>query len=293
MSRVPGACMSMLALFAALASVAHAQVADRYGPTAPAYDAAQIPAAAVLAGAPVRMLTWPGKVTPAPAAMAPPQGWAPASAPVEAFPRPRFSAPAAPQSQTALASVAPAPPAYLPATPVYRPAKELKPLSETQSTPASAGGPHYGLVQAFPTTSRAPQTAAAPTIYDDAAPPPAGMAQRLSPPDPARAEQATVRQGPSVQTAAVAPVDPAHPGWAPPRRPWAQAADQGVRFYSLHRQYGVTPDPAPIPPQFFAATADLGEPAGPMSRTVAGAGAAAQAARAAQAAAADTSSSQP
>ena len=37
-----------------------------------------------------------------------------------------------------------------------------------------------------------------------------------------------------------------------------------MRFYSVHRQYGLQPDPPPIPPQFFAATADLSEPPGPL-----------------------------
>ncbi len=38
----------------------------------------------------------------------------------------------------------------------------------------------------------------------------------------------------------------------------------GVRFYSVHRAFGMKPDPAPIPPQFFTATADLADPPGPL-----------------------------
>jgi len=47
--------------------------------------------------------------------------------------------------------------------------------------------------------------------------------------------------------------------------PTAAAANDGetARFYSLHRQYGLTPDPDPIPPQFFTQTADLSDPPGP------------------------------
>ncbi len=47
--------------------------------------------------------------------------------------------------------------------------------------------------------------------------------------------------------------------------PAQTAAKDGetARFYSLHRQYGLTPDPDPIPPQFFTQTADLSTPPGP------------------------------
>jgi hypothetical protein len=62
---------------------------------------------------------------------------------------------------------------------------------------------------------------------------------------------------------------------ATPPRPPANPAqgDERVHFYSLHRQYGLQPDPAPIPPQFFSNTADLSEPPGPIpaQRLVSGA----------------------
>ena len=60
------------------------------------------------------------------------------------------------------------------------------------------------------------------------------------------------------------------PGAPPPATtslsgPLASAAPapavQHARLYSVHRAYGMQPDPAPIPPQFFAQTADLSEPA--------------------------------
>jgi hypothetical protein len=52
---------------------------------------------------------------------------------------------------------------------------------------------------------------------------------------------------------------------APSAAPTASAAGAGetARFYSVHRQYGLTPDPDPIPPQFFSRTADLSDPPGP------------------------------
>ena len=40
--------------------------------------------------------------------------------------------------------------------------------------------------------------------------------------------------------------------------------DHSVRFYSVHRAFGIQPDPAPIPPQFFTATADLAAAPGPL-----------------------------
>ncbi len=281
MSRVWGACISMAALCVVLASAARAQVADRYGPTAPAYDTSTAPApgSAVLAGAPIRMLSWPGKVTPAPAAMTPPQDQAPALRPALAFAPPTPWTAPAPRPRTA-------PPVVAAAPPVYPQARYVPPAVEAPP-PAASGAPHYGLVQAFARPSV--PTQAAPTLYDDAPAPSARMTSRQAAADPRAGQPAPASPAPSVQTASIVPADPAHPGWAPPRRPWSQAGDQSVRFYSLHRQYGVPPDPAPIPPQFFAATADLSAPAGPSPRNVSGAGTAAQAARAAQAEGADTS----
>ncbi len=46
----------------------------------------------------------------------------------------------------------------------------------------------------------------------------------------------------------------------------AQAASgQPPRFYSLHREFGLAPDPAPapLPTQFFSPSADLAEPPPP------------------------------
>ena len=46
--------------------------------------------------------------------------------------------------------------------------------------------------------------------------------------------------------------------------PAERAQADGVHFYSVHRPFGLQPDPAPIPPQFFTATADLSDPPGPL-----------------------------
>ncbi|MDR3508309.1 MAG: hypothetical protein P4L64_10470 [Caulobacteraceae bacterium] len=46
-----------------------------------------------------------------------------------------------------------------------------------------------------------------------------------------------------------------------------QQTGEPPRFYSVHRQYGVTPDPIPLPAQFFAdaGNADLAEPPPPVT----------------------------
>jgi len=84
-------------------------------------------------------------------------------------------------------------------------------------------------LQAYPPAAPTPRTVAAlPTsIY---APPPSSLTQAATPAAPAQA-----------------------------------AAGQPPRFYSLHREFGLTPDPAiaPLPTQFFAASADLAEPPPP------------------------------
>ena len=61
--------------------------------------------------------------------------------------------------------------------------------------------------------------------------------------------------------------------YAPPPSPLSQpaastqtaAAGQPARFYSLHREFGLAPDPAPapLPTQFFTPSADLAEPPPP------------------------------
>ena len=49
-------------------------------------------------------------------------------------------------------------------------------------------------------------------------------------------------------------------GSAAQRYGYDATQDHTVRFYSVHRAFGLQPDPAPIPPQFFTATADLAAP---------------------------------
>ena len=49
----------------------------------------------------------------------------------------------------------------------------------------------------------------------------------------------------------------------PPTRTSGSAQGDGPRLYSLHRDYGMAPDPIPLAPQFFGPTADLTAPETP------------------------------
>jgi hypothetical protein len=55
----------------------------------------------------------------------------------------------------------------------------------------------------------------------------------------------------------------AETGPSPPPPPARRAAARagGPRFYSVHRDYGLEPDPIPLAPQVFGPTADLSAPA--------------------------------
>lgn len=254
---------------------AHAQTLDRYGgstaayaPSAaapapypqPAYAAAATqpapyPAAAYASGpytpasyapqsaavAGLRMLTWPGKDAPV---APPPPGWAP---PAQAYaPAIRF-APAPPASPYVPAA------ATLPSSGgVQPPTTVLRPVQVQPAGPTGAPGV-YGLVSA------AARTPAPTSIYSDApaAAPPGPSAQaRFQGEGPGRAAQ---QAAPRAQVAAQA--QPLTPGQMADRLP---PPDQTrSRLYSLHREYGMTPDPAPIPPVFFGATADLSAPETP------------------------------
>ena len=68
----------------------------------------------------------------------------------------------------------------------------------------------------------------------------------------------------AVQTVEPTIYDPPSPQVAVPApAPVETAQNSGYgkpRLYSVHREYGLQPDPTPIPPQFFGPTADLSEP---------------------------------
>jgi hypothetical protein len=84
----------------------------------------------------------------------------------------------------------------------------------------------------------------------------------LPPPSPLTAQ--------ALPTSIYAPAPPPSPLMAAQQPAQTMAAPepppgQPPRLYSLHREYGLTPDPAPalLPTQFFTPTADLAEPPPP------------------------------
>ena len=282
---------------AAVALPAVAQ--DRYGPSA--YPVAgATPGVVPPSGSPSvlrgRMLSWPGKqvqaayAPPTPArAYAPqeyashgyaPRGYVPSAYPTaagapRAYSPPAFSAsPYAqrryPGSTTARQPYAPParmrqayadrPAAAYPAQPraYASPAYAARAATQAPSPdgwrPVFANAPVRAPMQQqpaepAPTLSGAPAGAAAlPTsIYTPAAAPEMTPAQRAA------------AAAPPLRTASAA-----H------RYGYDPTEDHQVRFYSVHRPFGLQPDAAPIPPQFFTATADLSEPPGPLptDRTV-------------------------
>jgi hypothetical protein len=230
----------MMAAAVQLAAVAASHAQDRYGPASPAAVQA---AEAAPAATPARphFLSWPGKAAPTNAAgAAPVAGAAPAQAA---------------KPQNALAN-----PGY-------------KTLSSYRAIPARADSARAPLHPLYAHTSFAPTkipspAAAAPVL---AGTPQAAPTSIYAPAPP--------RQAATAASAAVSPSAQAAPQAAaqaaPPAAARAVAGDQKVRFYSLHRQYGLQPDPAPIPPQFFSTSADLAEPPGPIptQRLTSGSGA--------------------
>lgn len=168
---------------------------------------------------------------------------------------------------TAAAPQSPPQPAPAAWSPPRAPALALAPQrAAEQRAPsrreaASRMGPQRALPRSIytpaPTQSAAVEPAPAPTVQQAVAAPR---------PTPSQAAQD------GTQAAA-----PRMPG--PPR--FAVQGSSGVRHYSVHREFGMAPDPTPIPPQFFTATADLSSgdvaeanplPRTPPTQTGAGAG---------------------
>jgi len=187
------------------------------------------------------MLSWPGKTAATPPQLAAPSPGSPAHG-YESQMRPP---PYAFTGQAYRSAEPWANQASLAAAPPYPAPARSTPVAPGQATQARVYGappiaPWYQRYAAAAGASAVPSTAArggAPqSIYDPPASPP-----------PIRGGSAT---GPSVSAPSV---------------PVSSAANDGetARFYSVHRQYGLTPDPDPIPPQFFTRTADLSDPVGP------------------------------
>jgi hypothetical protein len=105
---------------------------------------------------------------------------------------------------------------------------------------------------------------------------------------PGKTTAATPSEVPAPAPALAEPMTPPAPrsaaAAAPPTNLYAAAQSQGQapRRYSVHREFGVAPDPTPLPPQFFAGgpAADMAAPPLEISRSPAGPAANAAAIRA-------------
>jgi len=149
---------------------------------------------------------------------------------------------------------------------------------KTEAPPQQVGGAYTGYRSAYAAPTYAP-AAYAPPVYAPPAAymPPAAADPSNAPPPRGWTFVAPIGAGPqgSPASTGVAPssiYDPPPPMRASAAAPPAaaqtaqndaqgDAGATGPRHYSVHRDYGIEPDPIPLPPQFFGATADLTQPA--------------------------------
>jgi hypothetical protein len=260
--------LTLAAASCAAAAPALAQV-DRYGGYG-AYPIQQgVPAP------PARVLSWPGKTIPAPA-MTPPQangygyGRYVQAAPAygaQLQPAPYAQGRGAPPPPYVAQRRATMYPTAYPAAPqpTYAPAPQAQPAPAPQMAPPpqamqmrpaypvpAPGQPYYALPPA-PQPAQG-STATAPSgVY-----PPNTVPPQLAYPIAPASAQPLVGQAPptsiyapppQVQPSAAAhevanPTDPR----LPQRVAMNAAPAQGARFYSLHREFGLEPDPTPAPP---------------------------------------------
>lgn len=254
-------CRYALVALALTAGAARAQTAlDRYGGGATYPTPTPQPAQ--------KFLNWPGKVAPAyerptyaapayvlPTPQAyprtvllngPPQGYQPQGAPPAGY-APQAYAPQAyvivgqpPMAQVpqVYGQQAYAPASYLPqavAPPVTNPAAAV-----------AAPPPVSYTAQANGAANLAPAQAPAPLLQAEAQAEAAAAGPAL--PQSIYAPRSDTAQASLAQTGADA---------APPPQP---AGPGGARYYSVHRDYGLSPDPIPLPPEAFGPTADLTQP---------------------------------
>lgn len=249
----------MLAVLAApCAAMGLAQAAqaapDRYG--APVYSPPEDEQVA-----PVTYLNWPGK-TPAP-----PQVAAPAP--------PAQTEPLAPLTLAGGPASAPVAAPYAKAS--VQPVSRLRLQTDTraaqigrllrQAEPIGSGRPVRS-VRVVRHGSHVTRIIRVVQVVHETAPSAVPMA-----PEPAAAAPSPVRQPARVSEAQPAPV-PAAP--ASPQPAAVAANGLAPRFYSVHRQFGVQPDPIPLPAQFFGDTpaTDLAAPPPPLPpRVILGQGA--------------------
>ena len=78
------------------------------------------------------------------------------------------------------------------------------------------------------------------------------------------AEAEAAAAGPALPNSIYAPPPPSQTAAAPPPQP---VGPNSARFYSVHRDYGLTPDAIPVAPEVFGPTADLTQPETPDAPT--------------------------
>ena len=154
-----------------------------------------------------------------------------------------------PQAPVSLATIQLAADAPLLTWPGKTPAPDLGPAPDLAPTPAPAPPP----AEPAPPPAPPPAPVVAPVSLAPAPTPPIA---RAAPPTPAPTPQ-------------VAPAAPAAQASAP-ARPWnATGAGLPAHIYSVAREFGLRPDPdpAPLPPQFFADQpgSDLAAPPPPLN----------------------------
>ena len=144
---------------------------------------------------------------------------------------------------------APRPRLAAPAAPVAAPSHRIW-------NPEAVAQPALAPMRAAPPAAAVQRTAALPSSIYAPAPP--------SPPAPAAAPQPPAPTPPPVMQQARAAARPMTQANSP-----SDGDYQPPHFYSLYREYGQSPDPIPLNPQFFAAsTPDLAQPPPPVPHTV-------------------------
>ena len=242
---------------AAGAARAQAVSMDRYGGGASAgYAAGPYRAYSPPAGAPARR---------APTPYPPPAATARYATAADAGLRTRFLTWSGKAEATA-----PTPPArpvaYVPTPYVPTPNAAYRPYAPPPAPVARAA---YAPPQPEPAQTDAAATPMQPAMPGPPLHPP-GYRTAYAAPAPVQAPQPTYAFAPPPVSARALPTSvyadagpsiPAAAASAYTSQPGAPTST--ARLYSVHRDFGMTPDPAPIPPQFFAATADLSAPETP------------------------------
>jgi hypothetical protein len=230
-------------------------------------------------------LRWPGKTQPAepaqPAVQPPapqpepqfqPEAVAPRTAP-QPQPQPQPQAMAAPVAAPAISAPVPIPPlaAATPAMNVAAPPHAVVAFARPQPPQVAPAGARMATVTPEHMRTRVRLEAGPPVTLAAKAPPPA--ASQIAKATPPAVQPAQVAKGPPVEPARrvaklkkTPPATPTAQTQQAAAEPAPQHSQLPPHFYSVARQYGVTPDPIPLPAQFFnnPPDADMAQPPPPL-----------------------------